>query len=330
MENYKNLVLQNEIGNAQMIRPIIKDGISIIDTYPLDVIERLGKYQFIFDYSANSSTSSYNMNNWVNFSKGDVVEVVSFQLGSAMINNPNYKEYAPVKYNTTDSNAPKTGFFSGINFGELVKGLNGGNRKELEIPKEYLQKVDDSTSVTIPTGVNFGANPKPQPISIKPIGIGREPSSDVILEENATFSLVKPFTYLTSYTKGRPLYELGGAGMLQYEQTPNYETIPAGTKVTGRLFKSIANQKVISAISGVSNSMIRPTVIEKDFLAVKGYGSTGSINIPSEYLTREITTNTNNNNGNVVPVANDNKNLLMIVGAFLVGYVLFSKETPST
>jgi hypothetical protein len=76
--------------------------------------------------------------------------------------------------------------------------------------------------------------------------------------------------------------------------------------------------------------MIRPTVIEKDFLAVKGYGSTGSINIPSEYLTREITTNTNNNNGNVVPVANDNKNLLMIIGAFLVGYVLFSKETPST
>jgi hypothetical protein len=237
MENYKNLVLQNEIGNAQMIRPIIKDGISIIDTYPLDVIERLGKYQFIFDYSANSSTSSYNMNNWVNFSKGDVVEVVSFQLGSAMINNPNYKEYAPI-----NNTAPKTGFFSGINFGELVKGLNGGNRKELEIPKEYLQKVDDSTSVTIPIGVNFGANPKPQPISIiKPIP---QVSSEVILEENATFSLVKPFTYVTSYTKGRPLYELGGAGMLQYVQTPNYETIPAGTKVTGRLFKSIANSSL--------------------------------------------------------------------------------------
>jgi hypothetical protein len=331
MENYKNLVLQNEIGNAQMIRPISKDGISIIDAYPLDVVQRLGKYQFIYDYSANSSTSSFNMNNWVNFSKGDVVEVVSFQLGSAMINNPNYKEYAPIKYNSTDSNAPKTGFFSGLNFADLLKGgLNEGNRKELEIPKEYLQKVDDSTAVTLPTGVNFGANPKKQPISIKPIGIGSEPSSDVILEENATFSLVKPFTYVTSYTKGRPLYELGGAGMLQYVQTPNYETIPAGTKVTGRLFKSIANQKVISAISGVSNSMIRPTVIEKDFLAVKGYGSTGSINIPSEYLTREITTNTNNNNGNVVPVANDNKNLLMIIGAFLVGYVLFSKETPST
>jgi putative transposon-encoded protein len=322
MENYKNLVLQNEIGNIQMIRPI-KGGESIIDTYPLDVIERLGKYQFIYDYSANSSTSSYNMNNWVNFSKGDVVEVVRFQLGSAIINNPNYKDYS-----LTSSPAPDTSVKPKWDWGQVVAGF--GNKKELEIPKEYLQKVDDSNSVTIPTGVNFGANPKPQPISIKPIGIGSEPSSDVILEENATFSLVKPFTYVTSYTKGRPLYELGGAGMLQYVQTPNYETIPAGTKVTGRLFKSIANQKVISAISGVSNSMIRPTVIEKDFLAVKGFGSTGSINIPIEYLTREVSTNTNNNNGKVVPVANDNKNLLMIVGAFLVGYVLFSKETPST
>jgi hypothetical protein len=322
MENYKDLVLQNEIGNIQMIRPI-KGGESIIDTYPLDVIERLGKYQFIYDYSANSSTSSYNMNNWVNFSKGDVVEVVRFQLGSAIINNPNYKEYAPVKYNTTDSNAPKTGFFSGINFGELVKGLNGGNRKELEIPKEYLQKVDDSTSVTIPTGVNFGANPKPQPISIiKPIP---QVSSEVILEENATFSLVKPFTYVASYTKGRPLYELGGAGMLQYVQTPNYETIPSGTKVTGRLFRYIPKKSLIE-----SNTVVKPTVIEQYSLAVKGYGSTGSINIPIEYLTREVSTNTNNNNGNVVPAKYDNKDLLMIAGAFLVGYLLFNNDTPTT
>ena len=327
MENYKDLVLKNEIGNIQMIRPI-KGGESIIDTYPLDVIEKLGKYQFIYDYSANSSTSSYNMNNWVNFSKGDVVEVVRFQLGSAIINNPNYKEYAPVKYNTTDSNAPKTGFFSGINFGELVKGLNGGNRKELEIPKEYLQKVDDSTSVTIPTGVNFGANPKPQPVSV--IKTIPQVSSEVILEENANFLLIKPFTYLSSYTKGRPLYELGGAGMLQYQQTPNYETIPAGTKVTGRLFKTIANQKVISAISGVTDRTIAPNIIEKDFLAVKGYGDKGSINIPIEYLTRDVATNTNNNSGVAVPVEDNNKNLLMILGAFLVGYLLFNNDTPTT
>jgi hypothetical protein len=319
MENYKNLVLKNEIGNAQMIRPISKDGISIIDTYPLDVVQRLGKYQFIYDYSANSSTSSYNMNNWVNFSKGDVVEVISFQLGSAMINNPNYKEYAPVKYNTTDSNAPKTGFFSGINFADLLKGLNGGNRKELEIPKEYLQKVDDSTAVTLPTGVNFGANPKPQPISIiKPIP---QVSSDVILEENATFVLNSDFQYISGYGSSF----CSPDGMCTADMSPKYSILKAGTKVTGRLFKTITTPKK----NIFSEAIIMPTAMEKDFLAVKGFGSTGSINIPIEYLTREVSTNTNNNNGNVVPVANDNKNLLMIVGAFLVGYVLFSKDTPS-
>jgi hypothetical protein len=319
MQNYKDLVLENEIGSMQIARPI-QDGVSNIIKYPLDVVEKLGKYQFIYDYSADNSNSSAFISK-VNFSKGDVVEVVRFQLGNAMINNPNYKEYTPI-----DNTAPKTGFFSGITFGEdFIKGLTVGNRKELEIPKEYLQKVDDSTSVTIPTGVNFGANLKPQPMNSKPIFIGSEPSADVILEENASFSLVKPFTYVASYTKGRPLYELGGAGMLQYVQTPNYETIPAGTKVTGRLFRYIANKKVLNAISGVSNTIVRPTVIEQDLLAVKGYGSTGSINIPVEYLTRDVSTNTNNNNGNIVPVKNDNKNLLMIVGAFLVGYVVFRK-----
>lgn len=322
MQNYKDLVLENEIGSMQIARPI-QDGVSNIIKYPLDVVEKLGKYQFIYDYSADNSNSSAFISK-VNFSKGDVVEVVSFQLGNAMINNPNYKDYTPIGYT-----APKTGIFSGLNFGELLKGLTVGNRKELEIPKEYLQKVDDSTSVTIPTGVNFGANPNSQPMNSKPIFIGSEPSADVILEENATFSLVKPFTYVASYIKGRPLYELGGAGRLQYVQTPNYETIPAGTKVTGRLFRYIANKKVVNAISDVRNSMFKPTVIEQDLLAVKGYGSTGSINIPSEYLTRDIPNNTQNNNGAVVPVKNNNKNLLMIVGAFLVGYILFNKETPS-
>jgi hypothetical protein len=226
----------------------------------------------------------------------------------AFIQNPNFVE--------ADPNASKS-FWAGL-IGDDLK-----SKKEFRIPKDYLQKVDDSNSVTIETGINFGANPKQQPVSV--IKTIPQVSSEVILEENANFLLIKPFTYLSSYTKGRPLYELGGAGMLQYQQTPNYETIPAGTKVTGRLFKTIANQKVISAISGVSDSMIRPTAIEKDFLAVKGYGDKGSINIPIEYLTRDVQNNTNNNSGEVVPVANDNKNILMIIGAFLVGYVVFSK-----
>ena len=371
MQNYKDLVLEKEIGNIEMIRPI--KGISIIEENPIGVLEKLGKYEFIYDYQipswatfalpslsmykgGNSNTNgNYNFDGdgtgglknikWealfpqtvrVNsepqvgtFSKGNIVNVLRFDGNNAIIQNPNYV--------VPDQNAPKSvGFFS--NLGDLKK------QKEFTVPKDYLRKVDDNLAVTVSTGILYGANMKPQPVipippykplpnlnPIEQIGIGSEPSSDVILEENATFLLIKPFTYIASYTKGRPLYELGGAGSLQYIQTPNYETIPAGTKVTGRLFKYIANKKVVSAISGVSNSIIKPTVIEQDLLAVKGYGSTGSINIPIEYLTRDVvTTNTNNNKSNVVPVKDNNKNILMIVGAFLLGYVLFGKDTPTT
>ena len=371
MQNYKDLVLENEIGNIQMVRPI--KGISIVEENPIGVLEKLGKYEFIYDYREPSAYENlylpslntgikkevalptkefYNFDGdgtgglkniksealfpqpvKVNsepqvgtFSKGNIVNVLRFDGIWAFIQNPNFVE--------PDPNAPKAvGFFWGL--GDLK------SKKEFRIPKDYLRKVDDNLAVTVSTGILYGANMKPQPVipipPYKPlppfeqIGIGSEPSSDVILEENATFLLIKPFTYIASYTKGRPLYELGGAGSLQYIQTPNYETIPAGTKVTGRLFKYIANKKVVSTISGVSDSVIRPTVIEQDLLAVKGYGSTGSINIPIEYLTRDVvTTNTNNNKSNVVPVKDNNKNILMIVGAFLLGYVLFGKDTPTT
>ena len=340
MENYKNLVLQNEIGNISMIRPISKDGISIIDTYPLDVVERLGKYQFVYDYKVSNfwdtllqsssillpnntgikkeeikqsselpmvsvpKTAVFSSQSQVGtFSKGNVVNVIRFEGSNAIIENPNYKETAP--------DAPKS-FWSGLNTLQ--------NQKEFSIPKDYLQKVDDSVPVTIETGINFGANPKPQPISIiKPIP---QVSSEVILEENATFVLNSDFQYISGYGSSF----CSPDGMCTADMSPKYSILKAGTKVTGRLFKTITTpQKNI-----FTPASVMPNAVEKDFLAVKGYGNTGSINIPIEYLTREVTTNTNNNNGNVVPVANDNKNLLMIVGAFLVGYVLFSKETPSS
>jgi hypothetical protein len=295
MQNYKDLVLENQTG-----------AISVIQENPIDVVQRIGKYQFIFDYSADTSTSSdpilFNLNR-VNFSKGDVVEVIRFQVGSAIIQNPNYKETAP--------DAPKS-FWSGLNL--------GGNKKELEIPKEYLQKVDDSNSATIPTGVNFGANPKPQPISV--IKTIPQVSSDVTLEENATFVLNNDFMYVSGYGSSY----CSPDGLCTADMSPKYSILTAGTKVTGRLFKTITTpQKNI-----FTHLSVMPNAVEKDFLAVKGYGDKGSINIPIEYLTRDIQNNTNNNSGNVVPVANDNKKILMIVGAFLVGYLLFNNDTPTT
>lgn len=293
-------------------------GVSQIVAFPLDVVQRLGKYQFIYDYEFGGLQfaciqapcgGGIGSNK---FSKGDIVNVIRFEGTNPVVENPNYKEPAP--------DAPKS-FWS-----SLLQ-----NPKEFIVPKEYLQKVDDNTPMTMQLGSNFGSNPKPQPIGVKPIIKDLpQPSSDVILEENATFVLNKDFQYVSGY--GSSIYD-PKSGIGSMDMSPKYSVLKAGTKVTGRLFKSITNEKVLKTIADVRDSMIRPTVIEQNFLAVKGYGNTGSINIPIEYLTRDVattTTTTNNNSGNVVPVANDNKNLLMIVGAFLVGYVLFSKEKASS
>ena len=292
-------------------------GVSQIVAFPLDVVQRLGKYQFIYDYEFGGLQfacikapcgGGIGSNK---FSKGDIVNVIRFEGTNPVVENPNYKEPAP--------DAPKS-FWS-----SLLQ-----NPKEFIVPKEYLQKVDDNTPMTMQLGSNFGSNPKPQPIGVKPIIKDLpQPSSDVILEENATFVLNKDFQYISGYGSSY----CSPDGICTMDMSPKYSVLKAGTKVTGRLFKSITNEKVLKTIADVRDSMIRPTVIEQNFLAVKGYGNTGSINIPIEYLTRDVataTTTTNNNSGNVVPVANDNKNLLMIVGAFLVGYVLFSKEKASS
>jgi hypothetical protein len=50
-----------------------------------------------------------------------------------------------------------------------------------------------------------------------------------------------------------------------------------------------------------------------------------SIDIPVEYSKRDFQTNSNT----IVSVINKNKNLLMIAGAFLVGYIIFSNSKSS-
>jgi hypothetical protein len=352
MENYKDLVLQNEIGNIQMIRPI--KGISIIEENPIGVLEKLGKYEFIYDYRVPNfwdklmfsstpmslekslvpqsnlvkeggsnakmiapntiwSGQSFPQPVKVNsepqvgtFSKGNIVNVLRFDGNNAIIQNPNFVE--------PDPNAPKVGFFS--NFGDLKK------QKEFSIPKDYLRKVDDTLAVTVSTGILYGANMKPQPVipipPYKPLP-NLNPITQTILEENASFVLNKDFQYISGYGSSY----CSPDGLCTADMSPKYSTLKAGTKVTGSLFRKPNN---------MYNVMVGyPTPPPyNDFLQVKGYGNTGSINIPIEYLTREVTTNTNNNNGVVLPVEDNNKNLLMILGAFLVGYLLFNNDTPTT
>jgi len=330
----------------------IKEGISIINENPLGVLEKYGKYEFIYDYKVRSFLDNYitpifgygqtlqSMNSappsmykeggsnanmiapntiWsgqsfpqpvkVNsepqvgtFSKGNIVNVLRFDGNNAIIQNPNFVE--------ADPNAPKS-FWAGL-IGDLK------NQKEFSIPKDYLRKVDDTLAVTLSTGILYGANIAPQPVyTIPPVKtMPFNPVTQTILEENATFVLTKDFSYQTNeYVNTCPQ----GANCITggyYKQG----ILKAGTKVTGRLFREIDN----TAYKLQAGAITPPNY--KDYLAVKGYGSQGSINIPIEYLTKEVPTQS----GVVLPVEDNTKNLLMIVGAFLLGYVLFGKDTPTT
>jgi hypothetical protein len=339
MQNYKDLVLENQIGNLQMLEPI-QDGTSKIDKYPLDVVEKLGKYQFVYDFqvrnpifdnlnlayftntgikkeSGSNTNGTYNFDgdgtglikglkfnsNTVNpnpqvgnFSKGNIVNVIRFDGNNAIIENPNFV--------LPDPNAPKSIWSS------LMVDLT--KQKEFSIPKNFLQKVDDSTPITIQTGINFGANPIPQPVDnyTKPI------PQTTVLEENASFVFNNDFKYVSGFEKLKEGIKIGAL-------VPVFSTFKAGTKISGRLIR-----KPNLTLYRIAQGGVTPPPYN-DFLVVNGVGADGFIEIPIEQLKRDIPNNTQNNNSAVVPVKNNNKNLLMIVGAFLVGYVLFNKKTPS-
>jgi hypothetical protein len=338
----------------KMALPIkIKDAGSIILENPIGVLEKLGKYEFIYDYrvpsfwdklvfsstpmplgqslvpqsnlvkeggsnanmiapsgywSGQSSPQPVKVNSEPQvgtFSKGNIVNVLRFDGNNAIIQNPNYVEPQP--------NAPKT-----LDFGFDLK-----KTKEFSIPKDYLRKVDDTLAVTVSTGILYGANMKPQPVipipPYKPLP-NLNPITQTILEENASFVLNKDFQYISGYGSSY----CSPDGICTADMSPKYSTLKAGTKVTGRLFREIDN----TAYKLQMGAITPPNY--KDYLAVKGYGSQGSINIPIEYLSKEVPTNSSTNSGVVLPVEDNNKNLLMILGAFLVGYLLFNNDTPTT
>jgi hypothetical protein len=223
------------------------------------------------------------------FSKGNIVNVVRFDGNNAIIENVNYKAPDP------------TIFTEKTVWGELLGGVV--NKKELSIPKDYLRKVDDTLNATIFTGINYGANIKPQPFYTTPV---IKPITNTVLEENATYYLTKDFTYFKN------TYCPANAQCMP----PPPSTILAGSKVTGTLVRRVLDVKLNAfnlqnGISDESNFVTLLVVSTPD----------GTQNIPLEYLTKDAP----KNSGTVVPAKNDNKNLLMIVGAFLVGYVVFSK-----
>jgi hypothetical protein len=350
-------LVKGELAPQELAPQELDMGLSIINMNPIDVVEKLGKYQFIYDYNAVPAPIFYNVAQNLNvdqnmfnasiksiqkpvlvkeggsnanmiapiwaglpqnlgqylpqpvsvnanpqvgvFSKGDIVNVIRFEGSNAIIENPNY-----VALETTNV---KPSWIS-------LLSQNVINKSEFMIPKEYLMKVKDNFLVTIQTGINFGANLKPQPIyNIPPIKtIPFNPVNQTILEENASFVLAKDFQYISGYGSRVCAYDM----VCPEDVVAKYSTLKAGTKVTGRLFREMDN----IAYKLQAGAITPPPY--KDYLAVKGYGSQGSINIPIEYLTKDIPTNS----GIVVPVSNDNNNLLLIAGAVILGYALFSND----
>lgn len=323
--------------SQSIIRPLqapLQLGVSVINENPIGVLEKLGKYEFIYDYKVPNFWDNLNMvahtkeggsnanmiatsgsndkmiapsGFWsgqfpqpvkINseaqvgfFSKGNIVNVLRFDGNNAIIENINYKVPDPTVVKTV--------------WGELLGSVL--NKKEFSVPKDYLRKADDTLEPTLLTGINYGANMKPPTFIMPPVKpIPYSPVTQTILEENASFVLNRDFQYVSHYGSSY----CSPDGLCTADMSPKFSTLKAGTKVTGRLFSESQTFKTSMDI-----------VMPKQFLAVKGYGDKGSINIPVEYLTKEVPTNS----GAVVPAKNDNKNLLMIVGAFLVGYVVFSK-----
>jgi hypothetical protein len=346
-------LVKGELAPQELEPQELDMGLSNINMNPIDVVEKLGKYEFIYDYQVpnfvintllpnnmlvgglvNNATVtkevatqqsiatsnvlsdaikqvgqnvkgfgntfnspqpvSVNTNPQVGvFSKGDIVNVIRFEGSNAIIENPNY-----VALETTNV---KPSWFS-------LLSQNVINKSEFMIPKEYLMKVKDNFLVTIQTGINFGANLKPQPAypmnpyllpDVKtPI---KAMSADQLIEQNSTYVLNKDFGYnKTDNTNDHII--------------PDLRTLASGTKVTGNVFRPIVYYKVKAGANIPENQF--------DYLEVKGLTNSNSLKIPLSNLTKDIPTNS----GIVVPVSNDNNNLLLIAGAVILGYALFSND----
>lgn len=341
-------LVKGELAPQELAPQELDMGLSIINMNPIDIVEKLGKYQFIYDYNAVPAPIFYDLENnsvhltneqvsnqvaipqpvtvsnsigWADliksiapqniplgtynspqpvnvnlnpsvgvFSKGDIVNVIRFEGSNAIIENPNY-----VALDTANIKPNWASLFN----------QNVINKIEFIIPKEYLMKVKDNFPVTIQTGINFGANMKPQPAypmnPLPDVKIPLKPIADQLIEQNSTYVLNKDFGYNKTDNTNENII-------------PDLRTLASGTKVTGNVFRPIVYYKAQAGANIPENQF--------DYLEVKGLTNSNSLQIPLSNLTKDIPTN----NGAVVPVANDNNNLFLIAGAFILGYALFSND----
>jgi hypothetical protein len=262
-----------------------------------------GKYMFRYDWFKNPSIfglyAGSGSNDSFAFSKGDIVNAVSLAV-SYPADAPVYDENSVLIENVKfDSTQPESFL----------------NTKTIQVPLEYLQKVDDSTPITFQTGINYGKNFKPSnqgggksiilpnpvfPVPKPDVKTPIKAIADQLIEQNSTYVLNKDFGYNKTDNTNENII-------------PDLRTLISGTKVTGNVFRPTVYYKAQAGVYIPENRF--------DYLEVKGLTDSNSLKIPLLNLIKYIPTNS----GAVVPENIDNKKLLMIIGAFLAGYVLFGK-----
>lgn len=341
----------------------------------LDTVKRIGKYQFIYDYNAfnpifnkplntgikkeggSNANEIYNFNfdgdgtgnlssiRWealfpqpvkVNsepqvgvFSKGNIVNVIRIEGNNAIVQNPNFVE--------PDTNAPKTGWF--------VKFIN---QKEFSIPFEFLSKVNDSNEVTILTGINYGANMKPNSIAITkpisssdttPVGVAENPNNGakpyLVIEEFKLKQYYKHFRTGETHSTEIPIIK-GSVVFLptfpmqdQYDlalQQGKLQELPI-VSVVSLVDKQTGKCKTDGAL--IQNMLADPCRTIKKGEELRGYIANGVFTHTNQGVIKPQLSFgeyklVQTNSGTIVPLKDNNKNLLMIAGAFLVGYVLLS------
>jgi hypothetical protein len=246
-----------------------------------------GKYVFLYDYRTDYGYS---------YSKGDVVDAVELQM-KGFWNNPEvdseYIRLENLKYNPKD--------------------YAYDSDKTVRVPLVYLKKVDDSTPKTINTGIGYGNNYRPfqeieSGVSVikNPFDLTMSSILNLTLEKNGKFTLTEDFGF----------YKVKPVRIDKYQYTKGEQVIlKKGSEVVGDL---IEQPLLISR--GMNSKQTRK------YLLVKGVSADGFIEIPIEYLTKDVQNNTQNNNAieNSIETKrrNENKTKIIIISAFILGYLL--------
>lgn len=329
---------------------------------------KMGKYAFLYDWYKNPTifgiTAGSGSNDAFAFSKGDVVNAISF--GVIYGDDFTAPDEKSVLVENVKFDASKPNGNSWIS----------DNPKTIQVPLEYLKKIDDSVPVTTQTGINYGQNHKPikQGVSIilpNPVFPVLTPDVKIPTDQILTHTppvfqpYVEPKHYLVVqdfiiYSRWENRMGQSGVQELPYSKG-GVILLPTATHQDqfdialkdGKL-KELPIVSIVSLVDkqmgkcNTNGALLQTTEYNPCRTVKKGEKLIG-------YIANGVFTNTNKdiikpqlsmgeyeliqtnsgsgvqtNSGTVVPAKYDNKDLLMIAGAFLLGYALFSKGDSST